>query len=70
MSDSVFLVNDDGPVTSELVRVDPPRAWGVRGIDDPIRATADSDPVGVHLANTFAEKSATCSPLQPDTTAS
>jgi hypothetical protein len=27
--------------TSELVHVDPPRTWGVRGIDGPIRATVD-----------------------------
>lgn len=26
------------PTTSELVRLDPPRAWAVRGIDGPIRA--------------------------------
>ena len=29
------------PVTSELVRIEPPRTWGVRGIDGPIRATVD-----------------------------
>lgn len=29
------------PVTSVLTHVDPPRAWGVRGIDGPIRATVD-----------------------------
>jgi uncharacterized protein YndB with AHSA1/START domain len=29
------------PSTSELVRVDPPSAWGVRGIDGPIRAAVD-----------------------------
>ena len=29
------------PVTSELVHIDPPRTWGVRGIDGPIRATVD-----------------------------
>jgi uncharacterized protein YndB with AHSA1/START domain len=29
------------PVTSELTHVDPPRTWGVRGIDGPIRATVD-----------------------------
>jgi hypothetical protein len=29
------------PVTSELVRIDPPRAWGVRGIYGPIRAAVD-----------------------------
>jgi len=28
-------------VTSELTDVDPPRTWGVRGIDGPIRATVD-----------------------------
>jgi len=28
-------------VTSELTHVDPPRAWGVQGIDGPIRATVD-----------------------------
>ncbi|HEX3783506.1 MAG TPA: SRPBCC family protein [Pseudonocardiaceae bacterium] len=28
-------------VTSELTHVDPPRAWGVRGIDGAIRATVD-----------------------------
>jgi hypothetical protein len=29
------------PATSELVRLDPPQAWGVRGIDGPIRARVD-----------------------------
>jgi hypothetical protein len=29
------------PVTSELACIDPPRTWGVRGIDGPIRATVD-----------------------------
>jgi hypothetical protein len=29
------------PATSELVRLDPPRAWSVRGIDGPIRAQVD-----------------------------
>jgi uncharacterized protein YndB with AHSA1/START domain len=29
------------PVTSVLTHVDPPRTWGVRGIDGPIRATVD-----------------------------
>jgi hypothetical protein len=28
-------------VISELTHVDAPRAWGVRGIDGPIRATVD-----------------------------
>jgi hypothetical protein len=27
--------------TSELVHIDPPRSWGVRGTDGPIRATVD-----------------------------
>jgi uncharacterized protein YndB with AHSA1/START domain len=31
----------DRPVTSVLTHVDPPRTWGVRGIDGPIRATVD-----------------------------
>jgi hypothetical protein len=29
--------------TSELVRLDPPRAWSVHGIDGPIRARVDLD---------------------------
>jgi Polyketide cyclase / dehydrase and lipid transport len=29
------------PATSKLVRLDPPRAWSVRGIDGPIRAQVD-----------------------------
>ena len=29
------------PSTSELVRIDPPRTWGVQGIDGPIRAAVD-----------------------------
>ena len=29
------------PVTSEVTHVDPPRAWGVRGVDGPIRATVN-----------------------------
>ncbi len=34
-------------VTSEVTHVNPPRTWGVRGIDGPIRATVDVtvDPV-------------------------
>ena len=28
-------------VISEVTRIDPPRAWGIRGIDGPIRATVD-----------------------------
>jgi uncharacterized protein YndB with AHSA1/START domain len=31
----------DRPVISELAHIDPPRTWGVRGIDGPIRATVD-----------------------------
>jgi uncharacterized protein YndB with AHSA1/START domain len=31
----------DRPVTSEVVRFDPPHRWGVRGVDGPIRATVD-----------------------------
>ena len=29
--------------TSELVRLDPPRAWSVHGIDGPVRAQVDLD---------------------------
>jgi hypothetical protein len=29
------------PATAELVNIDPPRTWGVRGIDGPIRAVVD-----------------------------
>lgn len=29
------------PTTAELSHIDPPEAWGVRGIDGPIRATVD-----------------------------
>jgi uncharacterized protein YndB with AHSA1/START domain len=29
------------PATSELAHIDPPRTWGVRGTDGPIRATVD-----------------------------
>ena len=29
------------PATSELTLIDPPRTWGVRGIDGPIRAAVD-----------------------------
>src|ERR1700685_923800 len=29
------------PSTSELVQIDPPKAWAVRGIDGPIRAAVD-----------------------------
>jgi hypothetical protein len=29
------------PSTSELIHIDPPRTWGVRGTDGPIRAAVD-----------------------------
>ena len=29
------------PATSELIYIDPPKTWGVRGIDGPIRAQVD-----------------------------
>jgi hypothetical protein len=29
------------PITSEITHLDPPRTWGVRGIDGPIRAAVD-----------------------------
>jgi uncharacterized protein YndB with AHSA1/START domain len=29
------------PVTAELTHIDPPRTWGVHGVDGPIRATVD-----------------------------
>ena len=29
------------PVTSEISHIDPPKAWGVRGTDGPIRANVD-----------------------------
>ena len=29
------------PATSKVTHIDPPRTWGVRGIDGPIRATVD-----------------------------
>ena len=29
------------PSTSQVTHVDPPRAWGVRGVDGPIRAIVD-----------------------------
>jgi hypothetical protein len=31
------------PVISEVAHIDPPKTWGVRGIDGPIRATVDVD---------------------------
>ena len=32
------------PVTAELANLDPPRTWGMRGIDGPIRANVNVDP--------------------------
>jgi uncharacterized protein YndB with AHSA1/START domain len=31
----------DRPVTSELIRFEPPHTWSVRGVDGPIRAVVD-----------------------------
>ena len=31
----------DRPSTAELVHIDPPKSWGVRGIDGPIRADVE-----------------------------
>jgi len=31
-------IGGDRPSTSEVTHIDPPKAWGVRGIDGPIRA--------------------------------
>jgi uncharacterized protein YndB with AHSA1/START domain len=31
----------DRLVTAELSQIDPPRTWGVRGLDGPVRATVD-----------------------------
>ena len=40
------------PSTSELIRLDPPRAWSVHGIDGPVRARVDVDvqPLGADRA--------------------
>ena len=35
------IAGADRPSTSELVRFNPPEAWGVRGTDGPIRAAVD-----------------------------
>ena len=35
------IAGADRSSTSELVHIDPPRTWGVRGIDGPIRAAVD-----------------------------
>jgi carbon monoxide dehydrogenase subunit G len=39
----------DRPVVSEVTHIDPPKTWGVRGIDGPIRATVNLtvEPVNV-----------------------
>jgi uncharacterized protein YndB with AHSA1/START domain len=31
----------DRPVTSEITHLDPPRTWGIQGVDGPIRARVD-----------------------------
>jgi len=42
----------DRPVTSRLAHIDPPRTWGVRGVDGPIRASVDVsvEPISDHRA--------------------
>ena len=35
------IAGAERPSTSELVRLDPPREWAVRGLDGPIRAAVD-----------------------------
>jgi Polyketide cyclase / dehydrase and lipid transport len=35
------IAGADRPSTAELVHIDPPRTWGVRGIDGPIRAAVE-----------------------------
>jgi uncharacterized protein YndB with AHSA1/START domain len=35
------IAGAERPSTAELVHIDPPRTWGVRGIDGPIRAAVD-----------------------------
>jgi uncharacterized protein YndB with AHSA1/START domain len=42
------IAGADRPSTAELVELDPPRSWAVRGIDGPIRAAVDVqvEPVG------------------------
>ena len=36
------------PTVAEITHVDPPKSWGVRGVDGPIRATVDvtAEPLG------------------------
>jgi len=29
------------PITSEIIRLDPPRTWSIKGVDGPIRAVVD-----------------------------
>ena len=41
MAAIVATTEVDRPATSEFAYVDPPRTWGVRGIDGPIRAIVD-----------------------------
>ena len=38
----------DRPVTAQVAHIDPPRTWGVRGVDGPIRAVVDVavEPIG------------------------
>ena len=31
----------DRPITSEITHLDPPRTWGIKGVDGPIRASVD-----------------------------
>jgi hypothetical protein len=31
----------DRPITSEITHLDPPRTWGIKGVDGPIRARVD-----------------------------
>jgi Polyketide cyclase / dehydrase and lipid transport len=40
----------DRTVTSELAHIDPPRTWGVQGVDGPIRARVDItvEPLALH----------------------
>jgi hypothetical protein len=44
------------PSTSELVHIDPPRTWGVRGTDGPIRAAVDVlvEPVTAAIARSLS----------------
>ena len=31
----------DRPITSEITHLDPPRTWGIKGVDGPVRARVD-----------------------------